>query len=444
MALDLKASAGILNGVRKRTRSEDAMPGDTTLADLEGAATLDPWKLPLDQLDPSEGTLWQRGLLYEYFKRLRREDPVHWSPTGPSGGYWSVTKFNDIVAVDSNHQVFSSDKNIAVGDAPDDFRPTSFITSDPPKHDWQRKAVQPAIAPTRLAEVEDLIRSRTAAVLDTLPVGETFDWVDRVSVELTTQMLATMFDFPWEDRRLLPYWSDMATASEAMGNTVISPAERQRVLMESLAYMTRLWHERAARPPQFDFLSLLAHDPKTKDMVNQPWDFLGNLMLLIVGGNDTTRNSMTGSVLCFDAFPGEWEKVRADRSLIPNMVSEIIRMQSPVAHMRRTATEDTEIGGKHIAKGDRVVMWYCSGNRDDEVIENPDTFIADRPRARHHLSFGFGIHRCMGNRIAEMQLRILWEEAFARFSRIEVMGEAEKAMSNFILGYTRLPVRLHR
>jgi cytochrome P450 len=409
---------------------------------LKGDRSGEPWTLPLESLDPSDGMLWHRGLLLDYLQRLREEDPVHWSPTGPTGGYWSLTRFDDIVAVDANHRAFSSDRDIVVGDQPEDFAIRNFIAADPPVHDAQRKSVSPAVAPARLADLEVVIRERTAAVLDSLPRNETFDWVDRVSIELTTQFLTTLFDFPWEDRRLLPYWSDVTTANETAGNKFFPPEERERILMECYAYFARLWHERAARPPTFDFLSLLAHNPDTRDMINDPMEFLGNILLLIVGGNDTTRNSMSGGVLFLNQFPGEWARLRADPSLVMSMVPEIIRLQSPVAHMRRTALEDVEIGGKQIRKGDRVVMWYAAGNRDPAVIDRPDEFIIDRPRARHHVAFGFGIHRCMGNRAAELQLKILWEEALRRFPRIELAGEPERAVSNFILGYTKMPVRI--
>ncbi|MFB3104856.1 MAG: cytochrome P450, partial [Pseudomonadales bacterium] len=299
----------------------------------------------------------------------------------------------------------------------------------------------PVVAPRNLAAMESTIRDRVIKILDSLPRGETFDWVDTVSVELTTQMLATLFDFPFEERRKLTRWSDVATAAPGAG--VIDTVEQRRdELMECLAYFTRLWNERVNQDePGNDLISMLANGENTKHM--QPMEFLGNLILLIVGGNDTTRNSISGGVLALNQNPAQYQKLREDLSLIPSMVSEIIRWQTPLAHMRRTALVDTVLGGKHIKAGDKVIMWYISGNRDDEVIERADEFIIDRPQSRHHLSFGFGIHRCMGNRLAEMQLRIVWEEIMQRFHKVEVVGEPERTLSSFVKGYTHLPVRLH-
>ncbi len=413
---------------------------------MDGNAGLAPgaevWSLPLESLDPSRAELFQSGAHHEWFRRLRQEAPVHYTRESMFGPYWSITRFDDIVAVDTNHEVFSSNRDIVIGDNPEGFAPPMFIAMDPPVHDVQRKVASPAVAPKRLADLELLIRDRVGTILDGLPTGETFNWVDRVSIELTTQMLATLFDFPWEDRRLLPYWSDVTTTSETVG-VQADMAERERILGECLTYFTRLWRERAAQPPKFDFISLLAHAPETKDMVDDPMQFLGNLMLLIVGGNDTTRNSISGGVLALNMFPAEYEKLKADPSLVTSLVPEIIRWQTPLAHMRRTATRDVEFQGQTIRKGDRVVMWYVSGNRDETVIAEPDRFIIDRERPRHHMSFGFGIHRCMGNRVAELQLRILWEEILKRFRHVEVVGEPVRVLSNFVQGYTDLPVRLH-
>ncbi len=403
----------------------------------------DPCSIPIEQIDPSDGSLYPTGLAHEYFRRLRREDPVHWSPTGPAGPYWCITGFDDIVAVDSNHKVFSSEPSITLGEQPEEYRDISFISLDPPRHDIQRKAVQPGVSPKRLRELESLIRRRTGETLDALPFGETFDFVEHVAVDLTTKMLASFFDFPWEDRNLLPYWSDVISASEATASALLEPGERRRIMGECLAYFERLWRERAAAPPADDFLSLFAHNPATSDMPANPRELLGNLSTLVVGGNDTTRHSMTGGALFFDRNPTEWEKLRANPALVESAVSEIIRYQSPIAHMRRTARSDYELGGKLIRKGDRVVMWYLSGNRDETKFENPDEFIIDRPKRQEHISFGFGIHRCMGNRVAELQLRILLEELLTRVSRIEVMGEAVRNSGNMLQGYRSMPVRFH-
>jgi cytochrome P450 len=404
------------------------------------SAKVDARDVPLDQIDVSDPQLFQDGTMWPYFERLRREDPVHYCGKSAFGPYWSITKYKDIMQVDTNHAVFSSEGGISILDRPEEFRTPNFISMDPPKHDEQRKTVSPIVAPGNLARLEHLIRTRVCAILDSLPVNETFDWVDRVSIELTTQMLATLFDFPLQDRRLLTYWSDAATAPIGPGGMFNTEEARLAELKNCLEYFTKLWNERVNAEPRSDLISMLAHSPATRNM--GPKEFLGNLILLIVGGNDTTRNSITGGLLFLNENPDQYQKLRDDPGLISNMVSEIIRYQTPLAHMRRTALADAEIGGKRIKKGAKVVMWYISGNRDDDVIDNPNKFMIDRPRARQHLSFGFGIHRCVGNRLAELQLKIMWEEALKRYPTIEVVGEPERVYSSFVHGYRSLPVRI--
>tara|TARA_B110000240_G_scaffold16825_1_gene17195 strand:- start:3304 stop:4566 length:1263 start_codon:yes stop_codon:yes gene_type:complete len=410
---------------------------------LESWADVDPYDVPIEKFDMSRPELYESNVHEAWFARLRDEDPVHFCPESKVGPYWSVTRFNDIKTVDTNHKIFSSEGAIAIGLIDGDFNPPSFIAMDQPKHDVQRKVVTPATSPVNLSKLESIIRDKAELILDDLPVGETFDWVDKVSIEMTTYMLAILFDFPMEDRRKLTHWSDITTSVESVGNFAISAEEREKELMECLAYFQKLWHDRQGNTEGFDFITMLANHPDTKDMIDDPMTFLGNLMLLIVGGNDTTRNSMSGGVLALNNFPDQYDLLRSNTDLIPNMVSEVIRWQTPLPHMRRTALENFELNGKLIKKGDQVIMWYASGNRDETSIDKPNEFIIDRSKARQHLSFGFGIHRCMGNRVAELQLRIMWEEIMKRFSSIEIVGDVKRLPSNFVLGITEMPVKLH-
>ena len=408
--------------------------------DVQAAARAKAYSLPLDQINVADPELFRTDSMWPYFERLRKEAPIHLQTEHEFGPYWSVTRYNDIMAVDTNPAVFSSERAITIADPEDDFQLPMFIAMDPPKHDAQRKVVSPVVAGPNLAALEPIIRERAGAILDSLPVGEEIDWVDKVSIELTTMTLATLFDFPWEDRRKLTRWSDVATASPESG-IVESDDQRRAELYECVDYFTRLWNERVNAPPRGDLISMLAHGESTRNMDRM--EYLGNLVLLIVGGNDTTRNTITGSVLALNQNPDQYALLTANHDLIPNMVSETIRWQTPLAHMRRTATQDTELGGKTIRKGDKVIMWYVSGNRDEEVIEDPNRYWIERPRVRQHLSFGFGIHRCVGNRLAELQLKIIWEEILKRFKSIEVLGEPRRVYSSFVKGYETLPVRIH-
>jgi cytochrome P450 len=409
--------------------------------DVKRAARAAAYSMPLAEINPVDPELFRTDTWAPYFERLRAEDPVHWADSGEEevGGYWSITKFNDIMAVDTNHDVFSSEPTIVLPDPAEDFTLPMFIAMDPPKHDVQRKTVSPIVAGPNLAKLEPIIRERCAVILDACPIGEEFDWVDKVSIELTTMTLATLFDFPWEDRRLLTRWSDMATADEDAPIFEGGGEDRRRAeLFGCVDYFMRLWNERVNAPPAPDLISMLAHGEATRDMDRM--EYLGNLILLIVGGNDTTRNTISGSVLALHQNPEQDAKLRAHPELIPSMVSETIRWQTPLAYMRRRATRDFELGGKTIKEGDKVAMWYVSGNRDEEVIERPNDYIINRERVRQHLSFGFGIHRCVGNRLAELQLKIIWEEILKRFPVIQVTGQPRRVNSSFVKGYETLPV----
>lgn len=408
----------------------------------------DPYSVPIAELNPGHPDLFAANKFMPYFERLRKEDPVHFCEHSQFDSYWSVTKYNDIVHVDSNHEIFSSDSRLggiqlggrAEPNPDPNFHLPMFIMEDQPKHDIQRKVVAPKFTQKNLQQFEVLIRERAGNILDGLPRNEEFNWVREVSVELTGQMLATLFGIPQEDRHKLIHWSD---TSQRIGDPDYfeTADEGFQELWKCWEYFDAVWKERAAqKEPGNDLISMLVHGDATRDMPAN--EYLGNVLLLIVGGNDTTRNSISGGVLALNQFPQQYEKLLQNPGLVTSMVPEIIRWQSPVAHMARTALRDTELGGKKISQGEKVVMWYISGNRDDEVIEDANQFIIDRQFPRRHLSFGFGIHRCLGNRLGEMQLRVIWEEVLKRFPKVEVVGDPVYLKSSFIHGITDLPVKI--
>lgn len=397
------------------------------------------YSIPIEQIHPADPELFRSDTLWPYFERLRLEDPVHYAVDKHYGPYWSVTKYKDIVDVEADHHTFSSTPNIMIGDQSPDLPARMFAAMDPPEHDARRSTVSPAVSPQNLINLAPVIRRRVSEILDEIAPGDEFDWVSRVSIELTTMTLAVLLDFPWKDRRKLTRWSDVATARIDAG--VIESSEQRRAeLRECLDYFRTLWKERARQPPRNDLISLLAHGASTRQMAEM--DYMGDLMLLIVGGNDTTRNAISGSVVALHENPDQYSKLKANPALIPAMVSETIRWQSPIAYIRRTPTRDVELRGKRLRRGDRVLLWYVSANRDAEVIPDPDRYDIERPDARRHLAFGSGIHRCFGSRLAELQLRITWEEILKRFSKIEMTEEPRRVYSSFIRGYEYLPVRV--
>jgi cytochrome P450 len=398
----------------------------------------------LTSIDVSDPRLYQDDTWHDLFAQLRRDDPVHYCEVSPFGPYWSVTRYDDIFAVELDHANYSSSSEfggIQITDQPLGQEFANFIRMDPPGHTAHRRTVAPIVAPSHLANFEPLIRKRTSDVLDALPRNQTFDWAEMVSTDLTNMMLATLFDFPWEDRTKLTWWSDVAIANVDSPDAVVhSSEERVAELTKMGEYFRKLWDARAAASPAFDLISMLSHSEATRSL--QAREFIGTIALLIVGGNDTTRNSMTAGLMALVENPEQFELLRAKTDLVPNLVSETIRYHTPVLHMRRTARADVELAGRQIAKGDKVVMWYISGNRDEGKIDRADQFIIDRAKPRQHLAFGAGIHRCVGDRLAEQQIRILWEEVLARDLRFEIMGPPQRLYSNFIRGIRSLPVRI--
>ena len=422
------------------------MPDDATA--LARTARELAYATPLKDFNVADVNLFTTDTLWPWFERLRNEDPIHYCANSEYGPYWSVTKWNDIMAVDTDHETFSSAEGIALANLEQikeqekvmgERRRGSagFITMDEPDHSVARKAVSPTVAPSNLHNMAPLVRERAGQILDSLPIGKEFDWVDLVSKELTAMTLASLFDFPFEQRRKLTWWSDMIMNQPGHG-PVESWEQKGAAMFECFGAFQELWNQRVNAEPRNDLISMMAHNPATRDMAMETYQ--GNVVLLIVGGNDTTRNTISSSVYSLNKNPAEYAKLRANPDLVLGMVSETIRWQTPLAHMSRTATRDVELGGKTIRKGDKVAMWYISGNRDEEMIERPNEYIIDRARPRQHMSFGFGVHRCVGNRVAEMQLTIIWEEILKRFPEIKVVGEPVLNWSSFVHGFESLPV----
>ena len=382
----------------------------------------------------------------EVFAEMRAKAPINKVNNSDFGSYWNITTHKVIQHVEALPDIFSSSfeyggislapMNEQALDDPNRVIMPMFIAMDRPKHTEERRVVAPAFTPTEMERMTADIRRRTGEVLDSLPVGEAFDWVDKLSIELTTQMLAILFDFPWEDRRKLTEWSDYAGNIE-MFRDPESRQKRLEKIYEMGAYFKRLWDERLQKGEAPDLISRMIHSTM-KDM--DEMEYMGNLILLIVGGNDTTRNTMSGYAFGLNKFPEERAKLEQNPDLIPNAVSEIIRWQTPLAHMRRTALEDYDLFGAPIKKGDRIAMWYLSANRDESVFDRADEIIVDRENARRNLSFGYGIHRCVGARLAELQIRVLLEEMAARRLRVNVLEEPERVPACFVHGYRKMVV----
>ncbi len=409
------------------------------------ATLMQPADVQVDPLDVSRAELYRDDRWQAPFARLRAEAPVHYCEHSDYGPYWSISTYKPIVEVESLPELYSSEiGGITLADfIPErDVRMPMFIARDRPVHTAQRRTVAPAFTPSEMTRMSDDIRQRTAELLDGLPWNTRFDWVDTVSIELTTQMLAILFDFPWEDRRKLTFWSDWAGDIELIKNEEM---RKQRLghMYECGAYFQQLWNGKVGKPQTPDLISMMIHSDAMSHMDH--FEFIGNLILLIVGGNDTTRNTMSALAYGLDRFPDSRAKLEADPALIPNATQEIIRWQTPLAHMRRTATRDTELMGRTIREGDKLALWYLSANRDESVFgPDADAIVVDRPNARRHLAFGHGIHRCVGARLAEMQIGILLEEMAKRRMRVNVVGEPTRVAACFVHGYRQLPVEISR
>jgi linalool 8-monooxygenase len=402
---------------------------------------------PVDLKDPE---LYRDGIPHQIFTQLRRDAPVSWNPEADDRGFWAVTRYDDIVAVSKAPKVFSSarehgghrmfDENVVgVAGLGAKQAEAPMISMDPPRHNQYRRMLSPGFSPARIRQLEERIRDRARAILDRLQGRETCDFVTDIAAELPIQMLAELLGVPQEDRGKLFEWSN-ALIAEDDPEYRPSPGVTAQKLASMSEYAVGLWNERAARPGE-DLISMLASsridgEPMTREQ------YIGTFVLLVAAGNETTRNSIAGGFLALAEHPGEKRRLLDDPSLMGSAASEIVRWVSPVMHMRRTALEPAEIGGQRVRPGDKVILWYCSANRDESVFDEPFRFDVGRAEPPH-LGFGAGQHFCLGARLAEVQIRTFYEEFLRRYPNAQPEGPVHRMRSNFIVGYKSIPTRLN-
>ena len=384
---------------------------------------------------------------HEIFRALRAEEPVYWNPEADSSGFWAVTRYDDIETISKSPKIFSSAKDMGghrifnENEIDENDTDASMISMDPPTHNAYRRMVTPGFVPRRISNMEERIRARVTRLLDRMPATGQTEFVSAVAAALPIEVLAELFGVPSSDGPKLFEWSN-ATVGEDDPELRVSDEYMRQCVGEMAGYAAGLWEERLKNPGE-DLISMLAHSKVDGEAMTFP-TYIGTFILLVVAGNETTRNSISGGLQALSQFPDQRHKLLEDPSLIPSAVQEIVRWVSPVLHMRRTATEDVELGGKEIKAGDKVVMWYCSANRDEAKWQDPYTFDVTRYAkgdAPTQLGFGAGQHFCLGSRLAELQLKVLFQELLTRFPDIEVDGPVRRLRSNFISGIKEMPVR---
>ena len=377
------------------------------------------------------------------FEALRSTHPLYRQDAHPRfGSFWNVTRYNDILQIDLDDASFTAEDSFVLEDMDEQFPLPMFLAMDDPRHSELRDPVKPFFSQASMNRMRESIRQEVCTVLDALPCDETFDWVEQVSIALTSRILARMFDYPMEERDDLIRWSHMVLCTTPEGGT-IAPEDpmRQQALLECLDVFSRLRKSRDAGGGD-DLLSLLVQSGAGARL--KPSEFLGNILMLIVAGNDTTRNSISAGASTFARHPEVFARLAEDPEVLRGSVLEILRLQSPIAYIRRRARVPYVLHGRVIQPGEKVLLWYASGNMDPTVFPDPERFDPARPNAFKMMAFGFGKHRCLGARLAELQLSLVWQEAAKRFSAIELAGPPVQVASSFIKGYASMPVRLTR
>ena len=403
-------------------------------------------RLQIDLKDPG---LYERGVPHEAFAQLRRERPVYWNPEADGAGFWALTRYEDIVEVSRQPDLFSSahengghrifnENEVSLANSGESLIGIPFISLDPPRHQEYRRTLVPGLSSARLTEMEGRIRARVADLMDRTPLGEPVDLVQALAAPLPLLTLAELLGLSPDMWAALYRWTN-AFIGEDDPEFRKDAAEMGQIMQEFVGWCAELYESRRSQPTD-DIASMLANAAVDGEPMSFR-DFLGNMILVLVGGNETTRNSISHTVVSLAADPGQWARLRAEPEAIKVAVREMVRHATPVMHMRRTAMADTEIRGQAIRKGDKVVLWYASGNRDEALFPDPDRFDLGRGDIRH-IGFGTGQHVCVGSRLAEMQLRVVFQVLAERVRGFELLATPRRFRSNFINGLKDVQVRL--
>ena len=393
---------------------------------------------PIDLADP---LTFAEGVPHDQFRALREEDPVFWHREVDSPGFWAVTKYEDVAKVSRDHRTFSSARCAVFlfDPPPEDLgnMQLMMLNMDPPKHTKLRSLVNRGFTPHQIGKLEPHVRDICNRIIDRVARRGRCDFVADVAAELPLQVIAEMMGVPLEERQMVFDWSNRLIGFDDP-ELATSPEDGKLAAAEMYAYSNRLAAERRKNPKDDLVTVLMNAEVEGEKLTELEFDLF--FLLLAVAGNETTRNLISGGMLALIEHPDERARLLRDRSLLPSAVEEMLRWVSPVMHFRRTATHDFELRGKKIREGDKVILWYISANRDEEVFADADRFDVARP-ANDHLAFGLGAHFCLGNNLARLEIRVMFEELLRRLPDLEPDGDVRRLQSAFINGVKEMPVR---
>jgi cholest-4-en-3-one 26-monooxygenase len=399
--------------------------------------------MELDDINLCDPGNFVSSVPHDWFAFLRREAPVQWhpDPEGYADGFWSVTRYDDCVGVNRDHEHFSSYRAATLfHDFDDDIlgqQRMMMLNMDPPMHTRYRRLVNKGFTPRMIRDLEAKVIASTDSILDSVCEQGSADFVEQISAELPLQVIAELMGVPLEDRHLVFDWSNRMVGSDDP-EYQISPESSTQASMELFAYADELCAKKRIDPHE-DLFSVLTQAELEGDQLSQlELDLF--FLLLAVAGNETTRNLISGAMVAFFDNPDQWERLRADRSLLPSAIEEMLRYVSPVMHFRRQATADVVIGDQKVAQGDKVVFWHISANRDESVFADPDTFDIGRMPNNHMAFGGGGPHFCLGANLARMEIRVMFDRLLDRMPDIRLDGEVQRLRSNFINGVKHIPV----